>query len=35
MSADKLVELLESALPNLSGVELQAATALLKKARET
>ncbi len=35
MSADKLVELLESALPNLSGDELRAATALLKKARET
>lgn len=34
LSLDKLVELLESALPNLEGDTLATATALLKKARE-
>ncbi len=35
LSADKLIELLESALPSLSGTGLETAIALLKKARET
>ena len=35
LSVDKLVELVEAALPSLSGAQLETAVSLLRKARET